>query len=257
MILKETNGPIATIKINRPEKLNALTVNMVEKLYEAIVSLDKDPEIRIVILTGNGDKAFIGGIDVNTFVNLNSTKAKTFISLLHGICLKIRTSEKIVIASINGYALGGGLEIAASCDLRISSEKAYFGMPEVRVGVPSVIEAAYLPKLIGLGRAQEMIYLGEVITASEAEKIGLVNKVVESANLKKDTMIIAEKILKNGPTAIRFQKKLIAKWLDSPLSDAIEAGIQVFADIFETSEPEEGCRAFLEKREPSYILKIH
>jgi enoyl-CoA hydratase/carnithine racemase len=158
----------------------------------------------------------------------------------------------LVIASINGFALGGGLELVAACDLRIASDRARFGMPEVRVGIPSVIEAAYLPRLIGLGRAAELVYLGEMIDAPEALRIGLVNQVAAHDQLKEATREMVEKALRCGPTAMVLQKKLMAQWMELSLSDAVDAGIRAFRECFKTGEPKEGMKAFLEKRKPKY-----
>ena len=145
--------------------------------------------------------------------------------------------------------------MVAACDLRIASSQARFGMPEVRVGIPSVIEAAYLPRLIGLGRAAEMVYTGEMINAHEAERIGLINKVVSPGELKEATRQMAEKVLRNGPTAVALQKKLIAQWMELGLDASIEAGIRAFRECYKTDEPREGMSAFLEKRQPSFAAK--
>lgn len=140
----------------------------------------------------------------------------------------------------------------AACDLRIASDRARFGMPEVKVGIPSVIEAAFLPRLIGLGRAAELVYTGEMIDAHEAWRIGLINQVVPPEKLKESTRQMAQKVLRNGPTALVLQKKLIAQWMELPLSASIEAGIKAFRECYQTDEPNEGMKAFLEKREPVY-----
>jgi enoyl-CoA hydratase/carnithine racemase len=208
--------------------------------------------IRVIILTGSGDRAFVGGVDVRAMMDLNPDGAERFITDLHRFFLAIRQSEKIVIASVNGFALGGGLELVASCDLRIASDRACFGMPEVRVGIPSVIEAACLPRLIGLGRAAEMVYTGERVDAQEAWRIGLINQVVLHSQLKEATRRLAEKILLNGPTATVLQKKLVAQWMELNLSDAVEAGIRAFREGYKSGEPKEGMKAFLEKRKPNY-----
>ena len=142
--------------------------------------------------------------------------------------------------------------MAASCDLRIASDKTRFGMPEVRVGIPSVIEASLLPRLIGLGRTADLVYTGEMIDAEEAERIGLINQKVPRENLKEATRQWAEKILQNGPTAMILQKKLIAQWMELSPSDSIAAGIKAFRECFQTREPREGMKAFLEKRPPAY-----
>lgn len=255
MIIFNQEGPIATITINRPQALNTLNHDLILNLTAAIRKWSAEREIRILVLTGSGDRAFVGGVDVRAMMDLAPDVAEGFITDLHRCFLAIRQSEKIVIASINGYALGGGLEMVASCDLRIASDRARFGMPEVKVGIPSVIEAAYLPRLIGLGRAAELVYTGEMIDAHEAERIGLINKAVPHEKLKEATRQLAEKVLLNGPTAIVLQKKLIAQWMDLSLSASIEAGIRAFRECYKTDEPQEGMKAFLEKRKPSFGKK--
>ena len=252
MLLTQQEGPVATITINRPEVLNTLTHELILRLTQEIGRWSAQKAVRVIVLTGSGDKAFVGGVDVKAMMDLDPDGAERFITDLHRCFLAVRQSEKLVIASINGFALGGGLELVASCDLRIASDRARFGMPEVRVGIPSVIEAAILPRLIGLGRAAELVYLGEMIDAQEAWRIGLVNKVVPHEQLKEAARQMAEKALQCGPTAMVLQKKLIAQWMDLSLSDAAEAGIRAFRDTYKTGEPKEGMKAFLEKRKPKY-----
>ncbi len=252
MLPTQDEGSITTITINRPEALNTLTHELILNLTDEVNRWSAEKEVRVIILTGSGDRAFVGGVDVRAMMDLNPDGAERFITDLHRLFLAIRQSEKIVIASINGYALGGGLELAASCDLRIASNRACFGMPEVRVGIPSVIEAAYLPRLIGLGRAAELVYTGEMMDAQEAKQIGLISQVVLPSQLKEATRRMAEKVLLNGPTATVLQKKLIAQWMELNLNDAVEAGIRAFRECYKTGEPKEGMKAFLEKRQPSY-----
>jgi enoyl-CoA hydratase/carnithine racemase len=252
MLLAHREGSIVTITINRPEALNTLSHELILRLTEEINRWSGEKSAQVIILTGSGDRAFVGGVDVRAIMDLDPEGAERFITDLHRCFLAIRQSEKIVIASINGYALGGGLELVASCDLRIASERARFGMPEVRVGIPSVIEAAYLPRLIGLGRAAALVYLGEMIDAHEAWRIGLVNQVVLHDQLKEATRRMAEKVLVNGPTAIILQKKLMAQWMELSLSESIQAGIRAFRECYKTGEPREGMKAFLEKRKPNY-----
>ena len=252
MLLTQQEGPIATITINRPEALNTLTHELILNLTKEVNRWSAEKETRVIILTGSGDRAFVGGVDIRAMMDLNPDGAERFITDLHRFFLAIRQSEKIFIASVNGFALGGGLELVASCDLRIASDRACFGMPEVRVGIPSVIEAAYLPRLIGLGRAAELVYTGEMIDAQEAWRIGLINQVVLYTQLKEATRRMAEKVLLNGPAATVLQKKLIAQWMELSLSDAVEAGIRAFRECYKTNEPKEGMKAFLEKRKPIY-----
>ncbi len=252
MLISNQEGPVVTLTIDRPRILNTLNPELVSHLTESIRKWSARKEIRVIILTGSGDRAFVGGVDIRTFVGMTSDGGEKFITDLHRCFLAIRESEKIVIASINGYALGGGLELVASCDLRIASDRAVFGMPEVKVGLPSVIEAAYFPRLIGLGRAAEMVYTGDMIDAKEAERIGLVNQVVSHERLSEATRAMAEKILANGPTALVLQKKLIRHWIEMNFEASIEAGIKIFREAFKTQEPQEGAQAFLEKRKPNF-----
>ena len=252
MILVDREGAMVTVTINRPQFLNTLTHELILSLTETIKEWSARKDIRLMILTGSGDRAFIGGVDVRAMMDLDPEGAERFITDLHRCCLAIRQAEPIVLASINGFALGGGLEMAASCDLRLASDNARFGMPEVRVGIPSVIEATILPRLIGLGRAAELVYRGEMIDAAEAERIGLINKRVPQEALREATRQWADQMLQNGPAAMILQKKLIAQWMELNLSESIAAGIRAFRECFQTQEPREGMKAFLEKRPPVY-----
>jgi enoyl-CoA hydratase/carnithine racemase len=246
---------MVTVTINRPQFLNTLTHELILSLTETIKEWSARKDIRLMILTGSGDRAFIGGVDVRAMMDLDPEGAERFITDLHRCCLAIRQAEPIVLASINGFALGGGLEMAASCDLRIASDNSRFGMPEVRVGIPSVIEATLLPRLIGVGRAAELVYTGEMFDAAEAERIGLINKRVPQEALKEATRQWADQLLQNGPAAMSLQKKLIAQWMELNLSESIAAGIRAFRECFQTQEPREGMKAFLEKRPPVYQKK--
>ena len=251
MLHVSQEGRIVTITIESPP-FNTLNPNIILELTTAVREWSMRQDVRLMILTGQGDRSFLGGVDIGVFANMDPEGAERFITSLHHCCLSVRQSDKIVIAAINGYALGGGLELAAACDLRIASDRARFGMPEVKVGLPSVIEAAYLPRLIGLGRAAELVYVGDMIDAAEAERIGLVNKVVPHNVLLEAARQLAEKILASGPTALVLQKRLVNRWMEAHLSDAVEAGIASFRACFETGEPNEGARAFLKKRKPVF-----
>lgn len=255
MLLLQEKKNYLTITINRPQALNTLTPDLILRLTAALKEWSQKPDIRVIIITGAGDQAFVGGVDVHSMKNLDPEGAGIFITCLHKCFLAIRESPKIIIASINGYALGGGLELAASCDLRLASDRARFGMPEVKVGIPSVIESALLPRLIGLGRAAELVYTGKMIDAQEAWRIGLVNKVVSHEELESATHQLVKELLLNAPTALILQKKLIGHWMERSLSEGIEAGIKAFKESYKTGEPHEGMQAFLEKRKPSYAAE--
>lgn len=252
MIISQKEGALGTLIINRPERLNTLNPELVFALKKSIDEMSRDKAVRVLIITGQGDRAFIGGVDLQVFEKFGPAEAEEFITNLHKCILSIRQSEKIVIASINGYALGGGLELAACCDLRIASDTAQFGMPEVKVGVPSVIEAAYLPRLIGIGRTAELVLTGDMIDAREAERMGLVNKIVPPDKIKEETRKMADRILENGPRALVLQKRLMTKWMEMNLDDSVQAGIKFFREAFHTPEPREGSTAFLEKRKPNF-----
>lgn len=246
-IEERAEGQVATVTVDHRAKLNILDLGRIERLREAFVGLASDEGLRVAVLTGAGGRAFIGGADVNELVRLEPGSARRFITTLHEACQAIRELPVPVIARIDGYCLGGGLEVAASCDLRVASEGSTFGMPEVRVGIPSVIEAALLPSIVGWGRARELVYTGESWGAGEALAAGLVEKVVVTSELDAAVEGWVAAILANGPRAIRAQKALIARWERLPIDEAIRAGIDAFEAAFESAEPQEYMRRFLER----------
>jgi len=200
-------------------------------------ALAKRDDLRAVVLTGAGDKAFIGGADIFEMATLDAEKAEAFITLVHRSCNALREMPVPVIARVNGYALGAGLEIAAACDLRIASSNAVFGMPEVKVGIPSVVEAALLPRLIGWGRTRELLLFGENIDAATALAWGLAEYVVTPDVLDGTIDARVDALLTAGPQAVRLQKKLIRDWEDMTLSQAVRAGIESFKQVYATDEP--------------------
>ena len=199
--------------------------------------LEADPALRLVVLRGAGERAFVGGADITELASLDENSARDFITLVHRCCDGFHRLAVPVIARIDGYALGAGLELAAACDLRVASSRAVFGMPEVRVGIPSVVEAALLPQLIGYGRARRLLLTGVTIDAEEAQAWGLVDAVAAPDAL--DTMVerFAETLLAAGPQAIRLQKRLIRDWQELPAEAAIARGIDIFAEAYATDEP--------------------
>ena len=205
-----------------------------------------DESVRVCVLRGEGDRAFIGGADIDEMAALDFESARAFITQVHECCAAIRDLPVPVIARCTGYTLGAGLEIAAACDLRIASPTAKFGMPEVKLGIPSVVEAALLPKLIGWGRARRLLLLGEMIDSVEAERWGLVERVADDVDAAVEQCVQA--ILQAGDRAIRLQKQLIRRWEDLPLSHAIEAGIDSFEAAYATNEPRLKMREFLDRR---------
>lgn len=241
------DGRLATVTVDYPARINILGRAAIAALREAFEALAADAELRAVVLTGAGDRAFIGGADVNELVELDPASAESFITALHEACQSIRDCPVPVIASIRGYCLGAGLEVAAACDLRIATRDARFGMPEVQVGIPSVIEAALLPPLIGWGRTRELLYTGAMIDAEQAARIGLVERVVAEDELAEGVEGWLDAIMSAGPAAIRAQKRLIREWERLTLDRSIEAGIGVFREAFEGPEPVEMMRAFLDR----------
>ncbi|HEX9489464.1 MAG TPA: enoyl-CoA hydratase [Stellaceae bacterium] len=244
-IEERTAGRIAHVTVDHPGKLNILNRALIAALGNQLTALADDESLRAVVLRGAGERAFIGGADIRDMALLDDGSARDFITLLHRACDAARRLPVPVIARIEGYALGAGLEVAAACDLRIAADGARFGMPEVKVGIPSVIEAALLPSLIGWGRTRRLLYTGETIDATEAERWGLVERCVPKAELDGAVEQVLEAILACGPRAIRLQKALIREWEDLPLSQAIARGITRFGEAFQTDEPQRMMAAFL------------
>ena len=241
-------GQIVYVTYDRQDKLNALNSDGIDVLSSSFDSLSNDPDVRSVILTGAGSKAFIGGADITELSNLNPQTAKVFISSLHDLFVRVREFPVPVIAQIEGYALGAGMELAAACDLRIGAENAMFGMPEVRVGVPSVIEAALLPRLIGWGKSNYLVFTGENIDGKTAYDWGFLEQLVSPDRLTEETDRIADAIANSGPFAIRSQKKLTQQWEVLPLEESIEAGIDSFANAYDTDEPKTMMQPFFERK---------
>ena len=240
---QDERGCVARIVVDYQARLNILNSELIRQLTAAVKSLADSEQLRLLILTGAGDRAFIGGADINEMAALDKSSARGFISRLHEACAALREAPVPVIARINGYCLGAGLEIAASCDLRVAADHSTFGMPEVKVGIPSVIEAVLLPRLIGWGKAAELIYTGESMSAFEALGCGLVERVVPGDQLDQAVERWTQSILEAGPRALRLQKVLIREWERLPLDQAIARGIESFAAAYETDEP----RRFMER----------
>jgi enoyl-CoA hydratase len=240
-------GRVARLTLDHPGKLNILNRALIRELTEKAETLAGDDRLRAVVLSGAGERAFIGGADIRDMAGLDQKSAAAFITELHHACDALRRLPVPVIARIHGYALGAGLEVAAACDLRIASEHARFGMPEVRVGIPSVIEAALLPSLIGWGRTRRLLLTAETIDAQTAERWGLIDWCVPAAQLDAAVDELLEAILACGANALRLQKALIREWEDLPLSQAVERGIARFAEAFASDEPKAMMGAFLAK----------
>ena len=238
------------LTLSNPDRLNVIQRSLMHDLQAAIAAACNDDDCRAIVLRGEGTKAFIGGADINEMVTLNPDSARQFITTLHHTCLALRQAPIPVIAKIHGYCLGAGLEVAAACDMRIAADNAHLGMPEVRVGIPSVIEAALLPQLIGWGRTRWLLFAGQTITAEQALQWGLVEEVVSGKDLDDACLDLVESIAAAGPNAIRAQKALIQSWENVPLDSAIEHGIETFGQSFETDEPRTMMTQFLTRKKP-------
>ena len=248
IILERDARGIAVLTVDRPAKLNILNTTLMTELVNRVDRLAEDAGLRALVLRGAGDRAFIGGADIDEMADLDAQSARRFITLVHRCCDAFRRLPVPVIARIHGYVLGAGLEIAAACDFRIAGADARFGMPEVRVGIPSVVEAALLPQLIGWGRTRLLMMTGDIIDAATARDWGLVEDVVPVDGLDDAVERRLTSILAAGPRAVRLQKQLITAWEDLPLRAAIERGIDSFVSSWEGDEPRRLMRDFLDQR---------
>lgn len=246
---RDERGEVHRITVNRPAKLNTLDSATTEALGAALVRAGERDGARLVVLAGSGERAWIGGADIHEMAALDGEAAAlAFIRRLHRVCRTLRELPVPVIAAIRGWCLGAGLELAACCDLRLAAADSRYGMPEVRVGLPSVIEAAVLPRLIGIGRARDLVLTGRVVEAEEALRWGLLDSLVEGEALDELVQARAREILDGAPGAIRAQKRLCRAWEELPLPEAIEAGIDAFGESFRSAEPREYLMRFVERR---------
>ncbi len=249
ILLLEKDAAIATITFNNPKALNALTLETFAGLERLFNELETDAGVRVIILTGAGDKAFVAGGDISHLASLDADGARQFALLAQRVIDRIETFPKPVIAAINGYCLGGGNELAMGCDLRIAADSARFGQPEVKLGIiPGFAGTQRLSRLVGKGRAKEMIFTGEMIGADEACRIGLVNRVVAKDRLLEEAKALALKMCDKSASAIALSKEAIDNGLEMDFSRAARYEADLFALSFTTADCKEGISAFLEKR---------
>ena len=247
------NKQIGILTINRPDSLNAMNREVLLEFINELKKIQSDKDIRVIIITGSGEKAFIAGADIKLMQKMNREEALEFANLGQELANLIEKSAKPVIAAVNGYALGGGCEIALSCHLRIASDNAIFAQPEVKIGLlPGWGGTQRLPRIIGRGLANEIILTGRNVTAKEALDIGLVNKVVPQEELMNTCFDIANMILKNSPNAIAESIKLIRLAAGTKLKKGLSKEAKSFSELFETEETVEGLTAFVEKRPPKF-----
>ena len=250
-ILTDVLQHVATITINRPESLNALNSKTIKELSEAFETLEADQNIRAIILTGSGEKSFVAGADIKEFSDFNQAEAENLARTGQQTLFdKVENLKKPVIAAVNGFALGGGLELAMSCHIRYASENAKLGLPEVTLGlIPGYGGTQRLPKLVGKGIANEMIFSAKMIPAARAREIGLVNEVFTSEELLAKTAELAKTIARNSPMAI---SRAIAATNLSDSDKGFEAEIKSFGELFELEDKKEGVTDFMEKRKPNF-----
>jgi enoyl-CoA hydratase/carnithine racemase len=239
---------VARLTLDDPRKLNVLDRDMLGGLVDSMRAIERNARVRVVVLTGAGEKAFTGGVNLDLLAGLDPLSAREFIGLVHDACDAMRKCAVPVIARINGWCIGAGLELVASCDLRIAVDTAAFSMPEVRLGVPSVVEAALLPRLVGTGRARWLVLTGEAIRAHEALAWDLVERVVAVDRLDAEVTAAIDAILACGDEAIRAQKRLCKLWEEAPLDASVRASIDEFARAYESGEPARRIRDYKESR---------
>ena len=243
---------IVTLEIQGRTHLNLLGPDVFRELAERVQQCGEDETLRAIILRGAGDRAFSAGVDLHEMKDLEPLAAERFIRSLHAAARGLLNSPLPVVAAIHGPCLGGAFELALACDVKIAADDALFGLPEVRVGLPSVIEASLLPPTVGLGRARRMLLTGETIDAEEALSIGVVDRVVGKAELEQVALATAETFLGMGRYILAAQKQIVSAWLEMGQEAAAEYSIKTFALCFNTPYPHEAMTAFLEKRPPQF-----
>lgn len=255
-LLFVTEAGIGLITLNRPMALNALNSELLKELDDLLDEIARDENVKAVIVTGGGDKAFVAGADIGEMQSLSAMDGREFSKFGQQVFDKLENMPQPVIAAVNGFALGGGCELAMACDIRLASEKAKFGQPEVSLGiVPGFGGTQRLPRLVGKGRAKELLFTGDLIDAREAYRIGLVNKVTPPDELISAARDMAEKIVSRAEVAVKLCKAAVNRGLDMELASGVAYEAETFGLCFATSDQKEGMAAFVEKRKPTFIGK--
>jgi enoyl-CoA hydratase len=251
-LLVERRGRVAVITINRPQKLNALNIQTRAEGAAALEELREDESVRVVVITGAGEKAFVAGADIGEFEGRTAVSQRDVMTA-RSLFTAVDTFPKPVIAMINGFCLGGGCELALSCDIRVASETARFGQPEINLGIiPGGGGTQRLTRLVGEGKAMELILTGDMIDAQHAYSLGLVNLVVPAADLEAKTLELANRIAEKSPVALRMAKEAVKTAARANLDEGLRREIDLFALTFSSQDKDEGVRAFLEKRKPDF-----
>jgi len=246
-------GPVSTVTVNRPKVLNALDDTTLRELTDAFLALASDPAVRCVILTGAGEKAFVAGADIAAMTEMGAEEGQAFAERGHRLSAVMEGAPMPILAAVNGFALGGGLELALDCDFLLASSNARLGFPEVGLGViPGLGGTQRLARLVGVGRARELVYTGNVIDAAEAHRIGLVNTVTEPGAVVAAARAVADKIATGGPLAVAAAKRALREAADLPLAEGLALEARLFGGLFATADQKEGMRAFAQKRPPTF-----
>jgi len=255
-IILEKEEKLAVLYINRPKAMNALNKDTLLEIKDAVTAVNDDPAVELLIITGSGDKSFVAGADIAFMQNLSAMEAREFGALGQKAFRLIEAMEKPVIAAVNGFALGGGCELAMCCDFRIAASNAKFGQPEVGLGItPGFGGTQRLPRWVGPGMAKQLLYTADVINADEAFRIGLVNKVVQPEELLPEVKKIAGRILSKGQLAVRLSKAAANEGMQTDIDRAMSIEADAFGLCFATQDQKEGMTAFLEKRKANFISK--
>ena len=257
-IIYQVEEGIATITFNRPKALNALNAALLGELSDALDKVAADEEIRVLILTGSGDKAFVAGADISELATFNPLSAKSFTTFGQAVIDKLQNLPIVAIAAVNGFALGGGTEIAIACDFIYASENAKFGQPEINLGlIPGFGGTQRLPRLIGTNMAKELIYTGKMVSAAEGKQMGLVNKVVAPEALLEEVTKVAKEIAAKGKVSLRAAKQAVNNGINADLATGLKIEIDAFALSYSSPDAKEGTSAFLEKRKPDFTGKLN
>ena len=252
VVLKRIDGHVATLTINRPDKLNALNIETRGRMVRELDELAKNDDVRVVVITGAGDKAFVAGADISEFDG-RSPVDQYRVMTDSSVFLAVDRFPKPTIAAINGFCLGGGCELAMACDIRIASERAKLGQPEINLGLlPGGGGTQRLPRLVGMGAALKLLYTGDFIRADEAHRIGLVDEVVPAGDVAARAKELAEAIAAKSPVALRLIKQAVRTSLRTPLDEGLSQEVSLFALAFASEDMKEGVNAFLNKRKPNF-----
>ena len=255
-LLLEKEDGIGILYINRPDAMNALNTGVLEEIIQAVGEISRDNEIQVLIITGAGDKSFVAGADIKEMHGLTAVEGREFGYIGQAAFRAIEKLEKPVIAAVNGFALGGGCELAMAADIRLASEKAKFGQPEVGLGItPGFGGTQRLPRLVGEGRAMELILTANTINAEEAYRIGLVNHIYPAADLLDETRKMARKIMANAPLAVKYAKSAVNKGLQTDIDTGMAIEADLFGICFSTEDQKAGMGAFLNKEKASFKAK--